>query len=441
MAEDAASRPVTPATPTRKAEASLSAALASSQDAQAAGPAAAEAKPSSAAPQAAPPRPPAGSSAGSAAIPIPRSTSSSALPAHSTWGKASKAQAAPPQAAAPQPDASGDRARLQHFAAGQAQPPRAGSPASKDGSTTDSSLKGASRDASFVFVGPQGSAQLASSPEQLPQVGQPAAATAPAPAGRRDKPSPAAQHASFRRWASHLDNSPTAQQAEAQAKHEGADADRASSGDDVTAEKFLDAMLAPPAAPGAAGMPSAAAVLANPVPKLAPLPSPFDTEELQRSSRASLTAAAQPAGPLRDSAFLGFPKESAAQPAYGASMPAQAGPSSSYGRTDHERHPGKDRRHSKWKNFGRGGSSAPSAEQDPGQEECPPSRHPGITSSRGRDSRWIVCTWFLPQMLPCYIMPIAMQISSFHTPKDSVACSSAVTMASNSCLVICICMW
>ena len=168
MAEDAASRPVTPATPTRKAEASQAAAPASSQDVQASGPAAAEAKPGSVSLQMAPPRPPAGSSAGSAAIPIPRSTSSSALPAHSTWGKASKAQAAPPRAAAPQPDASGDRARLQQFATCWAQPRGAGSPASKDGSTTDSSLKGASRGRQLCLRGPPGQRAAGQQPGAAP---------------------------------------------------------------------------------------------------------------------------------------------------------------------------------------------------------------------------------------------------------------------------------
>lgn len=415
-AEDATSRPLTPATPTRKVEGSLSAALSTARDADPIGqPAPSLAAPrsdsraptASAAAQGSQSIPTLAPSSSSAAIAIPRT---SALPAHSTWGKASKASGTAPRPL-PQPaprevpeDASADRARMARFASGQAQQSRSPSPPSKDGSakdgsTTDSSLKGASRDRSFVFVGHQGAGQLASSPEQLPQVGQPGQPAKPTPAVpvvAAVKPSPAARHASFRRWASQLDNSPTAQAGVAP-EAPVAPAGVSPSGDDAVAGRFLDAMLQPAepqaAQLSAAEMPSAAAALVRPMPMLTPLPSPFDTEEFQRTS-VPVTEALQPAAPPRDSAFLGFPRRSTVQPSTaavsngGLVAPNAPGASSSQARTDHDRHPSKDRRHSKWKNFGRGSfvcppDAEPSQEVEP--EDSPQSRQKG---PRGRFSRY-----------------------------------------------------
>lgn len=472
-AVEAESRPLTPATPTRRAEGSLSAALSSAKDMRPAqqyrlksaalrtdsAPAAPAAQ--SQQQQQQQPARPSPAPGGTAAIAIPKS---SALPAHSTWGKASKAPSAAPTAL-PQPaqresplNALADRARLALFAAGSAAQMPSTSPASKDGSTTDSSLKAPSRDQSFVFVGAQGGSQVASSPEQLPQIGQPIqpALPAPAPAGRPDKPSPAAQHASFRRWASHLDNGPSAQA-------EAAPAHGEFSGDDAVAARFVDALLqpavpaaaeTPPAAgmPSVADMPSAAAILGKPMPQLAPLPSPFDTEELQRHSGPVSRAAVQSAAAAapRDSAFLGFPKQPAAQPSAEASMngapaaPCAPGPSGSHARSDHERHPVKDRRHSKWKNFGRGGFTCESAEpgttqQDGEPQDSPPSRHLGGKdhSSKGRFSRCVVIAWChvtFPLSRPCLLeLMLCPQVPDAHVGRSDMWAEVAVPLHALKC--------
>ena len=312
---------------------------------------------------------------------------------------------------------------MARFAAGQAQQQsRSASPSkdgsAKDGSTTDSSLKAVSRDQSFVFVGHQGGGQLASSPEQLPQIGQPgqpAKPTPAVPAAAAAKPSPAAQHASFRRWASQLDNSPTAQPGVAPEVHVTT-AGVMPSGDDAVAARFLDAMLQPAepqaAQLAAAEMPSAAAALIRPMPMLSPLPSPFDTEEFQRTS-VPVGEALQQAAPPRDSAFLGFPRRSTMQPPAAAASngvpaaPDMPGPSSSQARTDHDRHPGKDRRHSKWKNFGRGGFACPQdaePSQDGDPEDSPQARQGGGRDKgpRGRFSRY--SSWHSLQTTPCRTM-------------------------------------
>lgn len=248
-------------------------------------------------------------------------------------------------------------------------------------------------------MGPEGTSQLASSPEQLPHSEQPAKSTNAVAMGRPDKPSPAAQHASFRRWASRLDNSHTAQ-ADAAPEDVVAPAGDLLSGDKAVAAQLLDAMLqphAPPAVP--AEFPSAGAILGKPMPMLAPLPSPFNTDELQRTS-VPVIATLQSAEVPRDSAFLGFPKQSTVQPPVAASsngvpaMPAAPSVSSSHARADHDRHPVKDRRHSKWKNFGRGGFNCPTEteapDQEPPLEDSPPSRHSRARSSKGRFSRCVL---------------------------------------------------
>ena len=138
---------------------------------------------------------------------------------------------------------------------------------------------------------------------------------------------------------------------------------------------------------------------------LTPLPSPFDTEEFQRTS-VPVSGALQPAAPPRDSAFLGFPRRSTVQPPTAAASngapaaPGMPGALSSQARTDHDRHPGKDRRHSKWKNFGRGNFSCnpdaePSLEAEP--EDSPQSRQGGGRDKgpRGRFSRYTTYAWHL----------------------------------------------
>ena len=178
------------------------------------------------------------------------------------------------------------------------------------------------------------------------------------------------------------------------------------------AAQFLDAMLQP-AEPqvaqrsGAAGTPPAAPAAVRAMPKLTPLPSPFDTDEFQRNSlpvSEALLAAAAP----RDSAFLGVSKQSTMQPSTTAASngahvaPGVPGASSSHMRPEAERQPGKDRRHSKWRNFGRGGPSSP-ADAEPSQdaeaEDSPQFRlgNGRDRSSKGRFSRYCVSLVTSPQ--------------------------------------------
>lgn len=361
------------------------------------------------------------------AIPIPPlrqqqlQQQASALPAHSVWGRAASSRrpgsettsAVSDDGSTPSADesaaaaaaAAADRRRLERFAAGEpagrgttaAGSSRSSSPA------TDSSLRVASRSPSFVFVPPANAGQqVAGSPQQFPQMPRAAVAARPAATAPAEvlppakpvaapKPSPVAQHASFRGWAK-LFSAP-----------ESVPASSPTTPEDIIAAKFLEAttqkpkpapaaaapaspflapgtaspLMSPFLAPGTAAPPESpftAAALAAPEESTPsrvismPLPpvSPFDTPTLQAASTSDSAFQSAPEEP----SSLGSPQapSSREQTSPGSSaQPASGDASAGHARTDHDRH--KQQRPSSsggWKaKFRRGGRR-----EEPGREEA-----------------------------------------------------------------------
>ncbi|BDA43849.1 probable serine/threonine-protein kinase STY17 at C-terminar half [Coccomyxa sp. Obi] len=279
-----------------------------------------------------PPAQPLTSIASSAvAIPIPaqRPQQASALPAHSVWGRAASGRRPGSETAsaasaaseaggsslgadsAADAAAAADRRRLERFAAGEPAAVGTGTAASSRSSSppTDASLRGASRESSFVFVRPSTAQLPVGSPLRFPAAPEPAAAAATpaAPAvAAKPKPSPASQQASFRGWAN-LFKEPQA-----------AAASSPTTTEDVVAAKFLEAIVSGPAQRACTAAP------ASPFME-APLPSPFSSPA---TAPASAPVAAPPvsqfmATPLA-SPFLS--REAAApppRPATAATAPAR----------------------------------------------------------------------------------------------------------------------
>ncbi|CAL8469838.1 g9380 [Coccomyxa elongata] len=312
-------------------------------------------QPAAAALQRPPAQPPLALAASSAvAIPIPtqRPQQPSALPAHSVWGRAASSRhlnsetasvASASEAggssvggdsAAAAAAAAADRRRLERFAAGE--PAAAGTAtagSSRSSSpATDASLRGASRESSFVFVRPSAAQLPVGSPLRFPAAAGSPAAAAPTPAAApaapatapKPKPSPASQQASFRGWAN-LFKEP-----------QGAAASSPITPEDVVAAKFLEAtklesgvsgtaqgahtappasafMEAPPASPfsSPAPTPASAPVVAPAVSPFMATPhaSPFLTPEAAALPPRPVTAATAPARLLAMPAPLASPFE------------------------------------------------------------------------------------------------------------------------------------
>ena len=231
--------------------------------------------------------------------------------------------------------AAADRRRLERFAAGEPAAAGTATAASSRSSSpaTDASLRGASRESSFVFVRPSAAQLPVGSPLRFPAAAGPPAGPAPTPAAAtaapasapKPKPSPASQQASFRGWAN-LFKEPQG----------AAAASSPTTPEDVVAAKFLEAtklepgvsgaaqgahtaspaspfMQAPPASPfsSPATAQASAPVVAPAVSPFtaAPHASPFITPEAAAPPPKPVTAATAPARLLAMPAPLASPFE------------------------------------------------------------------------------------------------------------------------------------